>query len=169
MRVYTLYLSTYNSVPANNGVVSIDKSNIANASWMIDWDGLFKGDQNKFSRCNLRFHLITNSWAGTGTNFDNFSAPVSCNLPSMYHSATSTGTTLAIVHPETVRTGGSTHCINFSTLQNAYGVDINVPTGVSQFTFTFNANDTFAVSTIPSVLTGYILLLQFELSNDGDT
>jgi hypothetical protein len=168
MRVYTLYLSTYNSVPANNGIVPIDKSNIANASWLIDWNGLFKGDQTLYKRCNVRFHLITNSWAGTGTNFDNFSVPVSCNLPSMYHSSTSTGTTLAIVHPETVRTGGSTHCINFNTLQNAQGVDISIPTGVGQFTFTFNANDTFAVSTITTVLTGYILLLQFELSEERE-
>jgi hypothetical protein len=164
MRIYSIYLSTYNTIPVNNGVVPIDITNPANASWMVDWENLFKGDQQKYKRCTLRYQLISNDWTGTSTNFKNFSLPISCNLPSMFHSSTSIGTTLGLIYPQTVPTGGANHCFVGNTLQNAHGVDISIPSGVFPFTMTFGANDTFGVSTVNSVLTGYILFLQFQLS-----
>lgn len=164
MRNYTLYLSTYNTTPVNNKVVPIDVSNPANATWMVDWNGLFNGDQHKYTRCSVRFSITSNPWAGGTTNFYNYSIPFSCNLPSMYQSSTTIGTVLGLLHPETIPTGGTQHAYIESTLGNHIGVDINVPTGVFPLTITFGSNDSFGVSTVNALLTGYMLLMQFELS-----
>jgi hypothetical protein len=168
MRIYTVYLSTYNTTPVSNNVVPIDVANPANATWMVDWNNLFKGEQFKYKRCSVRFSITSNPWAGAGTNFYNFSIPLTCNLSSMFHSGTTIGTVLGILHPETIPTGGTQHAYIESTLSDAQGVDVNIPSGVSHFTITFGSNDTFSVSTVNSVLTGYIILLQFELSMPVD-
>ncbi len=65
MPVYSLYLSTQISSPVSNNVVVLNKSNLANVSWRVDWDSLFKGEQKNYKFCRLRYFLISNSFTAS--------------------------------------------------------------------------------------------------------
>jgi hypothetical protein len=127
--VYTLMLNTYasNSNANNNPVKRIDAgNNITNVTWNIDWNDVFKGRQNIYKHCRVRFHLAQGS--GTYT-FNAGLCYLASNLPSTYNNSNTTrcSTFLGLLYPQTNpnSNGGASQIYDVSTL-NDVGVDISI-------------------------------------------
>jgi hypothetical protein len=166
MPIYSLYLSTQitsSTVSAFNPIIPINKTNLNNVTWNIDWSNLFKGDEKNYKFCRVRFNLITNSFASAGANWNNLTGYLSCNLGSSFGS-TGQGTILGLVSPQDCPTTGSaTHVIIVNTMSEC-GVDINTPTNVNQiFTLSFFNDDAQTLNT--SFGYDYEIFLSFDLYN----
>jgi hypothetical protein len=165
MPIYSLYLSTLINTPVSNIVVPIDRTVLWNVAWNIDWDNLFRKEQDNYKYCRVRFHLVSNRWNTIGNNNDwnDFQGYLGCNLPSAYGATTTNGTMLGLVYPRDVfATSSSTqHCIVISTMEEV-GVDINMPRGNSMLRLYFmkSAEVAFMAGT-PE----YEIQLTFELYN----
>jgi hypothetical protein len=163
-KIYTLYLSTLVTAPVNNLIVPMNKTNLANVTWMIDFNSLFKGDQTKFRRCSLRYKLVSTGWAGGDGNWESYSGILCCNLPSTYSSSTNNGTVLGLLYPQTLLTGGARHCYISDTLSNQTAIDINMPSGVFPVTFSFYNDDALTLIS-NAAAPDWQMLVQFELSD----
>lgn len=166
MPVYTLYLTTLitsSTVSAYNPIIPVNKTNLYNVTWNIDWSNLFKGDEKNYKFCRCRVYLTSESFAAGGSTWNNLSGYLSCNLPSMFGS-TGQGTILALVNPQDCpTTGTSTHVVIVNTL-GEIGVDINIPTNVNQnFTISFFNDD--AQTFMTTYTSEYQILLSFDLYN----
>lgn len=167
MPIYTLYLSTQISAVAGvyNNLVPINKSNLANVSWFINWNDLFKDvNQNgKYNQCRLRYQLISLSSANlTLTNATGYLtlSGVSTNNQSSAVSST----ILGMVVPTLAPAGGTNFYYNIGSLEQQ-GININIPNGNSEISVRFYNDDAMSLM-VPSNLTEYTLLLQFELYNE---
>ena len=170
MPVYSLYLSTQISSPVSNNVVVLDKSNLANVSWRVDWESLFKGEQKNYKFCRLRYFLMSNTFAAStpaANDWLNYSGYITVSLPSMYNANTTLGTIVGINYPiDCPITGTSTHCLFSSTLQEV-GIDVNVSglTGVQQLNVGLLSWSTASSPQYISVGQEYQILLTFDLYN----
>ena len=163
MRTYNLYLNTLITSPASNAIVPINITNKANAQWNVDFRTLFNGAHEKYRRCSVRFSMQSESWAASGTDWENYSGYLAISLPSIFGSSTTTGTLLGLINPiDCPTTGTTTHCYQISTLSDAQGVDIVIPTSNQLLNVMFVADDSFGL--IASTMPNYSLLLQFEFS-----
>jgi hypothetical protein len=146
----------------NNQIVPINKTNLNNVSWNIDFNSLFRGQQMKHQNCRVRFQLNSNTWAASSTDWNDYLGYLSANLQSQYNAATTIGTFLGVVSPQdSPTTGTSVHVYSVSTLEQ-HGVDIIAPTNVQTLTLQFVNDDSLTlITTIPE----YTILLQFELYN----
>lgn len=166
MPIFTLYLSTLitSSTTSNtNNVIPINKTNLANVTWNIDWKNIFKGNEDKYKFCRVRYYLMSQSFAAAGGNYNSFTGFLACNLASTYHSSP-VGTILNLLScQDCPTTGTSTHCIINNYLSDC-GVDINIPSIYNQtLTLSFYNDDAFNfISNMPE----YQILLTFELYND---
>lgn len=167
MPVYTLYLSTQITTPVSNVVVPVNKTNLANVIWNIDWDNLFRKEQYKYKHCRVRYSLVSNKWTAIGGNndWDTYQGYLACNLPSMYNATTTNGTLLGMITPSDVYTVTSStdHGFISSTLSDV-GVDVIAPTGNSTFELKF-LNTTNGYNTITPE---YQIILAFELYDRKD-
>lgn len=163
-KIYTLYLSTLITAPTSNLVVPMNKTNLANVSWMIDFNNLFRGDQTKFRRCTVRYKLVSAGWTGADANWESYGGLLVCTLPSSYASATTNGTVLGLLYPETLPTAGTRHCYISDSLANQTGVDINMPSGVCPVSIQFYNDDAMTFINNPNA-PDWQILLQFELSD----
>jgi hypothetical protein len=163
-KIYTLYLSTLVTAPVNNLIVPLNKTNLANVTWMIDFNNLFQGNNSKFRRCTVRHKLISTGWAGSDTDWESYSGILCCNLPSTFASSTNNGTILNIINPQTISIGGTRHCYISNTLGYQTGVDINMPSGVFPVTFSFYNDDALTFINNPNA-PDWQMMMQFELSD----
>ena len=169
-RVFHLWLSTYissTSAPKGNPVVpviptTLTTSNQNQITWQIDWDDLFKGENKKFKRCNLRFKLNSESWTAAGGDWESYNGVLCCNLASNSSGTTTFGTPLSIFAPEDApTTGTSIHVIQINTLTHQFGADVIVPTGNSYFTLSWYKQTFLELLSVP--VYDYQVMLQFEL------
>lgn len=163
MPAYSLYLSTQITTPTSNAVVPLNKNNLSNCSWRVDWDNLFCKEQMKYKNCRVRFSLMTISFAAStpvSTDWLNYSGYISASLPTMYNADTTTGTILGMIYPmDCPISGTGIHCLQVSSM-GEIGVDIITPTGVSQLNIMMCNDDTMSLMT---AFQEYQLLLSFEL------
>lgn len=170
MPVYTLYLSTQITSPATNIIVPVNKTNLANVSWNIDWDNLFRKENYLYTNCRVRFQLVTNKWSASAgnTDWDDYQGYLGCSLPSSYNATTTNNTILGMIFPTDVYTitASTSHAYVISSLSDV-GVDINMPKYNSIFNLQFRNTNTqsFISSTI---MPEYQILLTFELYNQDD-
>ena len=150
-RAFNLYLSTAitNSTTSSfNMVTPIDKTNLANVTWRIDWDNLFRGMNYKYRRCVVRVGIQSASWVAGADDWNAYSGYMAVNMPSAFGSTTNNGTMLMFLHAQDApTTGTTTHCIFTSTMDNACGVDVIMPTGVQQVTFSMYNDDAMTLFT----------------------
>ena len=167
MPIYTLYLSTMITAQAGvfNNLVPIDKSNLGNVSWFVNWNDLFKDvNQNgKYSHCRLRYQLISltsaNLTVANATGYLTISGISTNNQSSAVSS-----TILGLVTPSLSPAGSTNYYYNIGSLEQ-HGININIPSGNSQISVRFYNDD--AISLMASGnLAEYNLLLQFELYNE---
>jgi hypothetical protein len=161
-RVYNLYLSTQVTSPAGNFIVPLNITAKNNAQWMVDFKSLFGEDARKYRRCQVRFHLTSESWVSAGTDWQNYSGYLAVSLPSMFQSNTTIGTVLGLVNPSDTPTPESASCYNVSTLGNQVAADINMPADNQLVNIRFCSDD--SMSLMASTLPNYQILLSFELS-----
>jgi hypothetical protein len=165
MPVFTLWLSTQITSPASSYVVPIDKTNLANVAWRVDFDNLFKGKQNEYKFCRVRFNLIGETFTAStpgSTDWTNYSGYLSVSLPSTFQADVTNGTILGLTYPQdSPVTGTAVHCM-FVNTQSDIGTDIIIPTGVQQM----NVAMMSWLNNAPiTTMQNYSLLLTFELYN----
>lgn len=167
MPIYTLYLSTQISAVAGvyNNLVPIDKSNLANVTWFVNWNDLFKDvNQNgTYSHCRLRYNLISQTSANlTVTNATGY-LTIS-GLSTNNQSSAVSSTILGMITPALSPLGGTNYYYNIGSLEQQ-GININTPQGNSQISVRFFNDDAMSLMTSAN-LAEYTLLLQFELYNE---
>lgn len=169
MPVFTLWLSTQITSPASSYVVPIDKTNLANVAWRVDFDNLFKGKQNEYNFCRVRYNLLGETFTAStpaSTDWTNYVSYLSISLPTMYQADVTNGTILGLTYPQdSPITGTGVHCMFVST-QSDVGTDINMPSGVQQMNVAFMS---WITNQPISTMQNYSLLLTFSLYNEGDT
>jgi len=169
-RVFHLWLSSYitsSSTPGNSQVIplipaTLTTTNQNQITWQIDWDSLFKGENKKYKRCNVRLKLNSESWTAGATDWDTYNGLLTCNLASNSVGNTTFGTPLSIFAPEDCpTTGTTTHCIQINTLGHVFGTEVIVPTGNSFFTISWYKQTFLELLGVP--VYDYQVMLQFEL------
>lgn len=164
MPIYSLYLSTQVTAPVSNIIVPVNKTNLANVSWNIDWDNLFRKEQYNYKHCRVRYSLTTNKWTAIGSNddWDNYQGYLACSLPSMYNATTTSGTFLGIIYPTDVYTVtvSNDHTIVSSTMGEV-GIDISMPMNNSVLNIQFLTDTGAFIGITPE----YQIILSFELYN----
>lgn len=165
MTVFNLFFSTLMTTaqPYGAGIAPVDKSNLANVSWVVNWDNLIQSEVKDVSisrNCLLRYRLISSvnstslsttantgylSIAGLSTNKQ------PANIPSVF---------LGLISPELIPLATPTYRFNESTLEDANGIEINMPTGNQQLTVRYYNDDAM---TLQANVPEYVLHLQLEV------
>jgi len=167
MPVYSLYLSTISTTPVGNQATPIDRSDLGNVSWNINWDEFFRYENTKYSKCRVRVHLLMRSWTAVVTDWNTYMGYLSCNLSSAQGGYGQYGTLIAPVYPiDNPTTTTTSHVMLINTLSDV-GVDVNVPTGFQNFTLSFNSADLARGAKIAN-LNDYQCVLSFELYDDKE-
>ena len=165
MPVFTLWLSTQITSPTSSYVVPIDKSNLANVSWRVDFDNLFKGKEKEYKFCRVRFNLIGETFAAAtppSSDWTNYCGYLSVSLPSSFQSDIVNGTILGLIYPQDCPiTGTSVHCM-FNNTMTDIGSDINIPTGVQQMNVALMS---WITNQPITTMQQYSLMLAFDLYN----
>jgi hypothetical protein len=163
VRAYQLYLSTDTNNPIPNLVVPLDQSNRGNVTWQINFRALFGNDFRRFKRCSVRAELISKVWSPADNNDTvAYSGVLTMSLPSTYSASTVRGIPLMLVSPMYATAADANRAYyHVSTMDNAHGVDINMPSDNQYFNLQFVNIDTFQTMTNTP---DYQILLQFELS-----
>lgn len=162
-RIYNLYLSTQITTPANNLVVPVNITNKANGQWMVDFKSLFGADAYKYRRCQVRFHLTSESWTSAASDWNNFQGYLALTLPSTFQSATTIGTVIGLLYPQDTNSTDSNNSYNLTTLGNQVGVDINMPRDNQLVSIRFCNDDSLSI--MNAAVPNYQILLCFELSD----
>jgi hypothetical protein len=166
MPVYTLYLSTISSPdPNGNQGVPTDRSNLANVSWSVNFDELFRYENQKYSKCRVKYHLLMRQWTAVATDWNTYMGYLSCNLASAQGGFGQYGTLLGPLYPLDSPTTGTGNHVMFVNTSQDMGVDVNVPTGFQTFTLSFNRADLSSGARI-SNLNDYQIILYFELYDE---
>lgn len=167
MPVYTLYLSTLISSPTSNYVVPIDKTNLANVAWRVDWKSLFGKDIYDYKYCRVRYSLAGETFTAStppATDWTNYNGYLTVSLPSTFNGVNTNGTILGLIYPQDSPISGTgVHCVLSSTMSES-GVDINISglTDVSQLNIGLMSWSTNQPLT---TMQNYQLLLSFDLYN----
>lgn len=166
MRTHNLYLSTQVTSPANNLIVPVNKSNLGNVTWQVNFRELFGNDYGKYKRTVVRAQVLSETWAATNLDVTNRSGYLAVNLPSSSNSTTTLGTNLMLLYPSfSVTLDNPLAYYNVSSLADVNGVDIVRPMENQFINVMFVHNDAMTLmTTVPE----YQLLLQFELSDEDD-
>jgi hypothetical protein len=163
-KTYQLYLATEITSPTSNNVVPINITNKGNATWQVDFKSLFGDDINKFKRCTLRAHFLSQVFNTSDTAYDAYSGYLTINLPTVQSASTSKGTPLMLLSPS-LAPYSTTSKISYdcSSLGNVQGVDIPMPNANQLFNVQLINSDSFnTISSVPD----YQLILQFELLDE---
>ena len=163
MPVYNIALSTSASMaePYGNLIKPISASNLANVSWLVNWEGLFGQDIMRYKKCVLRYNLISES-NGTLTNNANLGFLVATGISTDKQAANFPGTLLGFLQPSAA-IGTTQYCFSLNNLADYHGVQINMPAGMSEVAIRFYNDSDF---TFQANVPHYILQLQFHLFND---
>jgi hypothetical protein len=165
MPVYSVLLNT----AITSAYYKAQYTNLNQVSWNINFDDLFKGDNEKYKNCRVRYNLISTVWIAGTDEWGAYAGYLTCNLPSSKQLTQSySGTALGLIYPTRVgglNNGGDytiSNAFNISTLQEG-GIDISVPQGLQQLQISLvQDNPTGALMTW-GTYPHWMILLSFEL------
>jgi len=162
-KVYNVVLSTmYNAAePFGNLIKPISVSNLANASWIVNWDGLFGQDLLLYKRCRLRYELISNA-NGSLTATANTGFLALTGVSTDKQASNIPGAFLGLITID-VAPGTSVFRFYKSNLSEIHGIEVNLPRGLSEVGIRFYNDDAI---TFQTGVVDYIVQLQFELFNE---
>ena len=161
-RTFQLYLSSQITSPTTNNIVPVNKTNLANVTWQVDFKSLFGNYYNKFNRCSVRAQLLTESWSAANTDENTRTGYLAINLPSTGNASTTRGTPILCISPSNaIAATGVLGAYIVSSLGNVQGVDITIP-AENQFLNVMFVNDD--AMTLMTSVPEYQILFQFELS-----
>ena len=165
MPIYTLWLSTQITAPTSNYVVPLDKTNLANVSWRVDFDSLFRKENYNYKYCRVRYYLIGETFTAStpaASDWTNYCGYLSVSLPSSFNAVTTNNTILGLIYPEDCPISGTgVHCLVSTTMSEA-GVDINVPTSTQILNVGLM---NWITNQLNTTMQNYQILLAFELYN----
>lgn len=164
MPIHVVYLSTTSNTPTWNQSVPVDRSNLSSVKWCLNWDEIFRGQNQKYKYCRLRAKLLSSSFTANVTDWDTYLGYLTCNIPSLTSGFGTYGTVIAPVTAQDVPTTASTHYI-YADTTNEPGIDIMVPTGNNDFILTFNRMD-LSSGLRTSNIYDYQVFLYFELYDE---
>lgn len=162
MPVYSLYLNNFNP----QGNVFSKNFGYTSCTWLVDFDNLFKGENYKYSKCRIRFKMVSKTDNALQSFFSSINL-ICCSLPSVYCSNALFPTILNVLalQDSNVAITPKTVIPQTNTVETT-GVNIAVPKGSFPLTIALakstNIND---YSTLVSTTTiiNYNIHLQFEL------
>jgi hypothetical protein len=147
--------------PFGNNLRPVQSANLANYAWLVNFEGLFGADLLKYSKCILRYKLVSepsSSMSGvtnlgflalTGLSTDKQAG----NIPACY---------LDILKVETAPVVASNYRFYQTNMDEFHGIQINMPTGTQEVGVRFYNDDAITFQTnVPH----YVVALQFELIN----
>jgi len=125
-RIFTLYLSTL--TPSGYNFSPVDKTNLSNVKWSIDWNRVF-GDLCGRADCLVRIHLISKQNTNTNLPYDTNLGTVRCNFYSPYQQQNN-GVIIGTLN--VLQLVGSNNVLSCDTSMTQ-GVRIRVPNTTSFF------------------------------------
>lgn len=107
------------------------------ATWNIDFDGLFKGEQNNYRKCRVRVKTMAS--LASGLAFETNLLSLNCSLSSSFNAPLSYDKSLlGLSYSENSPIGTSLSNVNANTMESV-GVNINIPTGLQYFTLSYGS------------------------------
>jgi len=165
--IYTLLLTTYNdnTNKANNPVYRDASGNLANVIWEIDYDTLFRGRQQLFKHCRVRFNLMG---AGGTYTYDAQSGYLCANFPTDFNAQTTylpciLGLLNARTNPNSAA-GSAASVYIVSTLEEV-GVDINLSQLVGRQRLNLRMTNDDGYSLIGNITNDWEIFIEFTLYN----
>lgn len=125
-RIFTLYLSTL--TPSTYNFAPVDKANLANVKWSIDWNRVF-GNLCGRADCLVRVRLISRQNIVENLPYDTNLGTVRCNFYSSYQQQNN-GVIIGSLNIQQLE--GSNNCLTCDTSMTE-GVRIRVPNTSSYF------------------------------------
>lgn len=139
-------------------------------SWNINFDDLFKGDNEKYKNCRVRFNFISTAWTTGAGEWDAYTGYLTCSLPSAYQlNRGYSGTALGLIYPTRVgsldNSPTTTNAFSITTLDQGTqgGVDITVPQGYQQLQICLVQDNPTGSLMTWGTFPDWQLLLLFEL------
>ena len=158
MKVISLYLSTLTT--AGTKYAPVDKSNLANVKWSINWKEIFGEYANSNLPCRVKAKLIT-AGATTLTTANN-QGSIRVSLTSQYSNITN-GINLGVPILRTTADSGTTFYLDMDTIQT-FGLSVNIPMSNDFFVQFLKSDDRTLQSNVPE----YQLWLYFDIDEDDD-
>jgi len=165
--VYTLLLTTSNtnSNKQNNPIYRDPSGNLANIIWEVDYDTLFRGRQQLFKHCRVRFNLMG---AGGTYIYDAQTGYLCANFATNYNAQTTyLPCILGLLHARTnpnTATGSAVSVYTVSTLQEV-GVDINLAQLQGRQNLNLRWTNDDGYSLIGNITADWQIMLEFTLYN----
>ena len=160
--VSSLYLSTDSGYSTSPTIIS--KANLANVSWLIDWDNIFHG---KTGLCKISVNMVSKKNTATTDTWNSKVGTISANFTSPY-AMNNNGFSLTTLNRNqyveiTTDTNSNTITAYVSyfqsnNTQNTVLPVINIPTGKREFTISMTDSTGALISSFPE----YNIFLYFE-------
>lgn len=163
MPVYNIVLSTAADMaqPYGNLIKPISNSNLANVTWLVNWEGLFGQDLLRYKKCVMRYSLISESNT-TLSGTANLGYLSVTGISTNKQIANIPGTFLGIIFPQGA-IGTGNYRFNIGNLTEYEGIEVNMPSSISELGVRFYVD---SENTLQVNIPHYVLQLQFHLSND---
>ena len=160
-KVYNLYLSTL--TPANYSFPVVNKTNLANVQWNVDWRTIF-GDLCGRGDCLVKILLQSKEIASTTLTYDATLGSVRCSFSTAYQN-TSQGVNIGIINAvDSPSANTAIHIFTCDTMQQK-GTRIRIPNATNDFTILLL--DATGTPLVTGNLTDYIAFFQFEIIEDS--
>jgi len=160
---YTLLLTSYRTNSNNdNNPIPFDFS-LNNVTWNVDYDSLFKGRQDLFKHCRVRYSLYQGSQ--TYSVYSNQVGYLAASFQSSYNGPCFMPTILGLIYAQQNPNTNTVDQVYIASTLNECGVDIDLQAlaGRQCLNIKFCNDDTF--SPILNIIENYEIMLQFQLYN----
>jgi hypothetical protein len=162
MKTEIFTLGLYSEKTIGQGGFVVNNTARANITYQIDFNALFQGRENNYSKCRVRGTITTNNMAQTA--LDNTTGYIGVVGFSDTHRLGLNATYIMMLDPTNSNVTGTTGFYYFNgSAQQPYGSEINIPKNTTQIQVQFLAEDGNLLSI---AIAQYFLMLQFELFND---
>ena len=159
--VSTLYLSTDSGYTTSPTIVN--KTNLANVTWLIDWDTIFHG---KTGLCKVSVNMVSKKNTATADTWNSKVGTISANFTSPYCLNSNGFPVTALNRNQYVEitTDGTTQVTAYisyfqsNNTQNTVLPVIDIPTGKREFTISMRDTTGALISTFPE----YNVFFYFE-------
>jgi hypothetical protein len=159
MPCYSLYLNTLSANSTN--------TNVSSATWNVNWDQLFKGQNYTYTKCRLRYNILGRTPSGT-IGFATSLGNISCSLPTNFNGSNLSLPTLLNIFE--LRSSFVINTVQMTPTKtntaDTPGVNIQTPKGSFPITIKFNKFTNFTELTDfgdATAIFNYNILFLFEL------
>ena len=157
MKVASLYLNTQTT---NGKYVPVDKTNLANVKWSINWREIFGEYDTTDKLCRVKAKLVSSG--STTLSSANNQGSVRISITSQYSNITN-GLNLGPLILRQTPDSLITYYMDLDTIQT-FGLSANIPMSNDFFVQILKNDDKTLQSSVPE----YQLWLYFDIDEDND-